>query len=253
MQRAAISQQRGLDVLGGTPRWQQLTPAQARLAPYAGIACIRLHITHPGPTVVFFMGTGWFLKPDTVVTAAHVTDVSEAWAKVPSPASWHLEIIPAFASAQRPFGTFWATSVIRHPRWTGQHTTDFDVAAVKVAPASAGMPMAAANCLTPQADAVAPAMLPQVQVAGYPFAVDFGGTPVSASGGVRIIEGSLCFYDVDTENGQSGAPVMSAGAGTPSVVAIHSAGRGNGSTGPSQALNAALRLRQELVDWMRTQ
>jgi V8-like Glu-specific endopeptidase len=252
-QRAVRPQHRVVDVLAGAPRWQKLTPAQARSAPYSGVACIRLHIAHPGPTAVFFMGTGWFLTPDTVVTAAHVTDISEAWARVPLAAGWHLEIIPAFAAAQRPLGTFWTTSLIRHPRWNGEHTTDFDIAVVKVAPASAGMPMASANCLTPQADAIAAGLLPHVQVAGYPYAVDSGGTPVVASGSVRIVEGNLCFYDADTEDGQSGAPVMSAGPGTPAVVAIHSAGRGNGSTGAAHALNAGLRLRRDLVDWLKTQ
>ena len=93
------------------------------------------------------------------------------------PASWHLEVIPGFAGGQRPFGTFWASTVIRHPSWTGRPTTSHDIAVVKVAPAN-GAPFPPQLCLQPVADAISPSSQPQVTVAGYPHVVDSGATHV---------------------------------------------------------------------------
>jgi glutamyl endopeptidase len=222
--------------------------------PFSGIASLRLHIVGAGGTSVFFMGSGWFVTPASVVTAAHVTDVTQPWNKVPAPVSWHLEIIPGFAAGLRPFGTFWASNVVRHPSWTGRPTTSHDIAIVKVAPAN-GTPFPLQHCLQPIADAITASSQPQVTVAGYPHVVDSGATPTTGSGPVRIVEGPLCFYDIDTEDGQSGGPVMTfAGSATGALVAaIHSGGQGSGSTSLSNALNAGLCLRQELVTWINTQ
>lgn len=243
------------DVLGPAPRWTVASAAEAQVAPLAGIASLRLHVVGSGGTHVFFLGTGWFTTPTTVVTAAHVTDISQAWASVASPASWHLEIVPGLASTNRPFGTFWAATVIRHPSWNGRHTTDHDIAVLKTGPLPGAAPFPQALCLRLVADAIGAASLPPVEVAGYPHRVDTGGTPVRGSGPVRLVEGGLCFYDIDTEDGQSGAPVLDLTNGVASlaVVAIHSGGQGNGMTAQSNGLNAGLRLRQELVAWLSTQ
>jgi V8-like Glu-specific endopeptidase len=200
------------------------------------------------------MGTGWFVTPVNVVTAAHVTNVGEAWNRVSAPVSWHLEVIPGFAGDQRPFGTFWASNVVRHPLWTGRPTTSHDIAIVKVAPSN-GAPFPAQHCLQPIADVISASSQPQVTVVGYPHVVDSGSTPTFASGPVRMVEAPLCFYDIDTEDGQSGAPVMTSVSGAVGalVAAIHSGGQGSGSTSLSNALNAGLCLRQELVAWINTQ
>jgi V8-like Glu-specific endopeptidase len=231
-----------------------VSPAQATVPPFAGIASLRLHIVGAGGTSVFFMGTGWFVTPVNVVTAAHVTNVSEAWSKVAAPVSWHLQVIPGFAGDQRPFGVFWASNVVRHPSWTGRPTTSHDIAIVKVAPAN-GVAFPAQHCLGLVADAINASSQPQVTVGGYPHVVDSGATPTFGSGPVRTVEGPLCFYDIDTEDGQSGAPVMTSAGGAAGalVAAIHSGGQGSGSTSLSNALNAGLCLRQELVSWINTQ
>lgn len=238
------------DVLGSVPRWVVATPSEAAAPPLAGIASLRLHIVGAGGTVVFFLGTGWFLSPTTVVTAAHVTDVSAAWSKVVAPVSWHIEILPGRAAQQNPFGTYWAGQVIRHPRWTGRHPDDNDIAILKTAE---GPPFPQQHCLRAAADVITASSLPAVTVAGYPHTVDSGGTPVRSSGPVRVVEGALCFYDIDTEDGQSGAPVLLAANGTASVAAIHAGGQGSGTTSLANGLNAGLRLRRELVDWLDAQ
>jgi V8-like Glu-specific endopeptidase len=241
------------DILRPTPRWTSASLGQATEPPFAAIASLRLHIVGAGGTSVYFMGTGWFVTPLNVVTAAHVTNVSEAWRKVSAPVSWHLEVIPGFAGDQRPFGTFWASDVLRHPSWTGRPTASHDIAIVKVAPPN-GVAFPPQFCLHPIADAISVSPQQPVMVAGYPHVVDSGATPTFGSGPVRTIEGHLCFYDIDTEDGQSGAPVLTSGGTTGALVAaIHSGGQGSGSTSLSNALNAGLCLRQELVTWINTQ
>lgn len=243
-----------LDILGSQPRWSLVTPSQSAASPLSAIASLRLHIVGASGTTVFFMGSGWFMTPTTVVTAAHVADITKPWTSVAAPASWHLEIVPGLASEVRPFGTFWAVSVIRHPLWIGQPTTSHDIAVIKVS-AAAGSAFPQEHCLKPLADAISASSQPPVTIAGYPYIVDSGGTAVVGSGPVRMVEGPLCYYDIDTEDGQSGAPVMTlqAGSGTGLVAAIHSGGQGNGSSSLSNALNAGLRLRQELVTWLTSQ
>ena len=255
--QAMLPQQRPstVDILRPTPRWSTVSPAQATVPPFAGIASLRLHIVGAGGTSVFFMGTGWFLTPVNVVTAAHVTNVTDAWSRVSAPVSWHLEVIPGFAGDQRPFGTFWASNVVRHPSWTGRPTTSHDIAIVKVAPAN-GVAFSPQLCLQPTADAISVSSQPEVTVAGYPHVVNSGATPTFGFGPVRTVEGPLCFYDVDTEDGQSGAPVMTSTGGASGgalVAAIHSGGQGSGSTSLANGLNAGLCLRQELVTWINTQ
>jgi glutamyl endopeptidase len=226
----------------------------ASVPPLAAVASLRLHVVGSGGTSVFFLGTGWFMTPTTVVTAAHVTDITKAWSSVVAPVSWHIEILPGLAAGQKPFGTFWASAVTRHPAWTGVHTTNHDIAVLKTSAASSGLPFPQESCLRPAADVISAASMPAVTVAGYPHIVNSGGTPVTASGPVRVVEGGLCFYDIDTEDGESGAPVLTpiGGHSTP-VAAIHSGGQGNGATSLSNGLNAGLRMRQDLVQWLNAQ
>jgi glutamyl endopeptidase len=239
------------DVLGSVPRWTLATPTQAASLPYAAIASLRLLIIGSSGRFWFFLGSGWFMNPTSVVTAAHVTDISEAWSSVPAPVSWHVEVIPGLTGDQKPFGTFWAASVNRHPSWTGRHTTGYDIGVIKIA-AQNGAVFPEEKCLHPTSDLITEDLFPTVEIAGYPYVVDKGSTPVRSAGPVRAVEGPLCFYDIDTEDGQSGAPVMS-NANEISVVGIHSGGQGNGGTSLSNGLNAGLRLTRELLSWLQAQ
>lgn len=231
-------------------RWREVSDEEARRLPCAAIASLRLHIVGATGAQAFFAGTGWFVAPNAVVTAAHVTQVEEAWSKVPSAVSWHLEVVPGLVRGQRPFGETWARRVERHPQWSGVSASDFDIALILVTPLAGG----ASNLfLRVEPFAFGSPESSNVEVVGYPFAQFRGETAVRHAGPVRAIEGQRLFYDIDTEDGQSGAPVLlDRGDARPSVVGIHSAGQGIG-TGPlARSLNVAVALRPDLLQWMRS-
>lgn len=229
-------------------RWQEVSATEASQLPYAAIASLRLHIVTSTKTQVFFAGTGWFIAPNAVVTAAHVTDVEKAWNTVASPVSWHIEAVPGLARGARPFGETWALRVVRHPQWSGISASDFDVAAVIVTPLAA----AGNQFLRAEPWPATALEAPTVSVAGYPFAQFRGETPVRHEGPVRVREGNCLFYDIDTEDGQSGAPVLfDAGGSRPvTVVGIHSAGQGLGTSSLARSLNVGVALRSELLEWI---
>ena len=62
-----------------------------------------------------------------VLTAGHCVYEGGSWGR-------NLVFIPAYDGGRRPFGTFVATAVYAMPRWLTFENSDFDVAALRVAP-----------------------------------------------------------------------------------------------------------------------
>jgi glutamyl endopeptidase len=232
---------RARDILGPRPRWRPIPPQGLTARPFSAIASLRVHVKRPSGLQAAFTGTGWFAGPSTVVTAAHVLDVSRVWTS--DALSWHVEVVPALGFGTRPFGTLWPVRLERHPSWDGVPASSFDIARLHVDP-----PVPAERCLRAGGREGAPPS--HVRVAGYPFVEDHGDTPIEGDGAVGAVEGALLFYDVDADDGQSGGPVLDEEAAPGTVVAIHSGGTGHGASPLARSLNTGLVLRDELVQWI---
>ena len=231
------------------PRWNVVPSQRARLFPFCSVASIRLWVTAPQRAGPFFSGTGWFIFPDTVVTAAHVVDIGPLSNRIPV-ATWHVEVVPGLTSPNvRPFAEFFAVQLLPHPSWNGTPASPFDVAVIK-------LPQQVFHsdaCFIPSAFSVSQLNRLIVSAVGYPGYLG-ADTMVIHSGPILALEEQHVFYEVDTEDGQSGGPIVFWPAGTPkpTVVALHVGGRGHGSTPQAQSLNIGLRLREDLLHWIRS-
>jgi V8-like Glu-specific endopeptidase len=182
--------------------------------------------------VPFFAGTGWFVAPALVVTAAHVLDVTNAWNRVPNATQWDLEVIPGIVSGDRPFGSFRANHVEVHPVFRASGPSSHDIALISCVEQAFGP----GDCLKLAVNAVENA--DRVRLSGYPFVVDRGGTPVEGEGPVDAVE-----------DGESGSPILGPSPER-SVVGIHLGGTGHGASSIARTRNMGLRMRDELAQWI---
>lgn len=239
---------RAADILGRLPRWERVSAEQSRRHPHAAIASVRIHIVGAGTTTAFFAGTGWFVAPDRVVTAAHVLDLRRAWASVPGASSWHLEVVPGKSSAVTPpFGATWAERVERHPRFVDDGVSSWDLAVMKVKPPSG---LTAALCI--DAQPAVPGSGIVLKISGYAWN---GGSPdeqFQGTGQVLAREGAAIFYDIDTEGGQSGSPLLLRTGAVAVAVGVHTGGQGRGQGALARSLNSGIAFDAPLVSWLKS-
>jgi V8-like Glu-specific endopeptidase len=239
---------RAADILGPLPRWQPVSAEQARGHPHAAIASVRIHIVGAGTTTAFFSGTGWFVAPDRVVTAAHVLDLRRAWASVPGASSWHLEVVPGESSADpQPFGATWAERVERHPRFVDDGVSPWDLAVMKVKPPSG---LTTALCIDVQPALAGVGIV--LKIAGYAWN---GGSPDAQfqhTGQVQAREGAAIFYDIDTEGGQSGSPLLLRMGAAEVAVGVHTGGQGRGQGALARSLNSGIAFDASSVAWLKS-
>lgn len=240
---------RAADILGPLPRWQPVSAEQSHHHPHAAIASVRIHIVGAGTTTAFFSGTGWFLAPDRVVTAAHVLDLRRAWASVPGASSWHLEVVPGeSAVVPRPFGATWAERVEWHPRFVDDGVSPWDLAVMIVKPPAQ---LTTALCIDAQPAPAGGGF--ELKIAGYAWN---GGSPDAQfqhAGPVQAREGAAIFYDIDTEGGQSGSPLLLLRAGAAGVaVGVHTGGQGRGQGALARSLNSGIAFDASSVAWLKS-
>ena len=239
---------RAADILGPLPRWQQVSTEESRRHPHAAIASVRIHIVGAGTTAAFFFGTGWFVAPDRVVTAAHVLDLRRAWASVPGASSWHLEVVPGESAAvPQPFGATWAERVERHPRFVDDGVSPWDLAVMKVKPPSG---LTAALCIDAQPALAGSGIV--LKIAGYAWN---GGSPNAQfqhAGQVQARESAAIFYDIDTEGGQSGSPLLLRMGAADVAVGVHTGGQGRGQGALARSLNSGIAFDASSVEWLKS-
>lgn len=238
---------RATDILGPLPRWQLVSDEQSRRHPHAAIASVRIHIVGAGTTTAFFSGTGWFVAPDRVVTAAHVLDLRRAWASVPGATSWHLEVVPGESpAAPQPFGATWAERVERHPRFVDDGVSPWDLAVMKVKPPSG---LTAARCIDAHPAPAGTGVV--LKIAGYAWNGGSPGAQFQHAGQVQAREGAAIFYDIDTEGGQSGSPLLLRMSAADVAVGVHTGGQGRGQGALARSLNSGIAFDASSVAWMK--
>jgi glutamyl endopeptidase len=157
--------------------------------------------------------------------------------------------VPGVSRGTRPLGSVWATGIVTHPRWDRVSASDFDIAMMRLDTAV----LPAADCLTPAVGIQPSTALSPPRIIGYPYVEVHGDTPVEGQGAIRAVESNRLFYDIDTEGGQSGAPILvPAASGRSVVLGLHCGGLGNGASALANSYNAGIHLRKELTDWMGT-
>lgn len=239
---------RSADILGPLPRWQLVSEEQSGRHPHAAIASVRIHIVGSGRTTAFFSGTGWFVAPDRVITAAHVIDLRKAWASVPGASSWHLEVVPGQSpTSTQPFGTTWVERVVRHPRFVDDGISPWDLAVMKVKPPSN---FVAALCIDAQPAPVSGGAA--LKIAGYAWNGGRANAQFQHTGQVQAREGTAIFYDIDTEDGQSGSPLLMSVGAVDVSVGVHTGGQGRGLSALARSLNSGIAFDASTLAWLRS-
>lgn len=183
-------------------------------------------------------GTGWLAGPALVVTAGHcLFDPTKGWAD-------SVSVIPARRGNVAPFGTFVGTQFSAAEPWIASRAIDFDLGCVhldeRLGDTLGWLPF----------EADTPSNTDEVTVAGYP---EFAGSHkhlLVGHGRATASQGQLLFYDVDTDEGQSGSPVWRKvpTGDDPVVVAVHTYEPKGTPQGTALNANSATLLTDNLVE-----
>ena len=208
------------DVIG--PDTRRRPPALAS-PPYMSI-CL-LHVFEPNRSRASRVGTGWLFANDKVVTAAHVVSGAS-------------RVTGWFAyddQTDRALDYFEESAWEVHPEYLRSGSRRHDIAVIRLSdPVSGLVPLRTGRL----GNAVG-----ELHVAGYPL--DKGGlTMLEAAGEAQGMGDGALLHDVDTDDGQSGAPIW--GEIPHLVVAIHTAGRDM----DHPEYNRGVVLDDELTNWL---
>ena len=182
-------------------------------------AICRLQITCQDGTTL--AGTGWLGGPRTVITAGHCVYKKKhgGWAV-------SIKVIPGCRGASEakwPYGSVVSSRYRTVKSWIESEAPSGDYGAILLA---AGGSFASPISLL-GFEVLGDAALEQgkLNLAGYPVDKPRGTQWFHAERLVRVTSTDL-IYEIDTEGGQSGAPVWRLSGGERTVVGIHTTGRG---------------------------
>lgn len=194
------------DMTNGSSRPESAIGADTRVAvpnttllPWRCVALLKLRF-QSGKSGT---GTGWFISGRTLATAAHnLVDQHEG-------AVIDMQVVPGYANGIAPFGVHKVAATRFNPAWAKSFDPELDFALIHIAtnPQTGYFGFAAAD------DKGLKTVAAAVNVAGYP--IDKAGKQyydggTQQYGGGRIVGADKCFifHTIDTERGQSGAPLF---------------------------------------------
>jgi glutamyl endopeptidase len=213
------------------------------LAPWRMICALRIG----GPSGAGLIGTGWFIGPKTVLTAGHCMFSTKPSGKSLGGWASTIELIPGLNGDgdgldARPYGSVASQRFSSVDRWVNGEDADFDIGCIHLD-----------EPLGLQVGWFAVAALPSerlesfvVNVSGYPKDRGFGAEQYYGRDRVVRVSERRVYYEVDTAEGQSGAPVWiyEDDDAPPLAVGIHAYGPGAGLEVPA---NSAPRVIPEVL------
>ncbi len=185
-------------------------------------ACLVCQVTVQDSGGRLSVGTAWLAGPQTLITAGHVlAKPSKSWQAaqvwlVPGRAG------PGSDAASCPFGFAVAASWQVHPRWAMAESDDHDIAAIWL-DRPLFQHLGWFGMFAPQPQAL---LQNSFICAGYPLRsrMAFGLQWLDKGVAHRVDPGRVA-YRIDTDEGQSGAPLYAQDAqGRPWVVGVHTDG-----------------------------
>lgn len=210
-------------------------------------ACLVCQITVQDSGGRLTVGTAWLAGPQTLITAGHViARPSKSWQAqrvwvVPGRAG------PGSDAASCPFGYTVAASWQPHPRWMASESNDQDIAAVWL-DRPLFQHLGWFGMFAPQPQAL---LNHAFTCAGYPLRsrLNFGVQWLDQGAAHRVDPGRIA-YRIDTDDGQSGAPLYVLDAqGRPWVIGVHT--DGDLATNENRGVLITADILAQLRQWQR--
>ncbi|MEO0788107.1 MAG: serine protease [Bacteroidota bacterium] len=197
---------------------------------------IRIHSTHRYPwravcsllikakTGKYYIGTGWFIGPGTVMTAGHCVYLHNegGWAE-------SVTVMPGRNGSNMPYGSIRATHLRSNTSWTNNRSADHDYGCI-ILPRNQrvgnrtgwfGFAYMGDSALKKK----------YLNLPGYPGDKP-SGTMWYHHQGVKRLTSRRIYYTIDTMGGQSGSPVYYIKDGKRYAVGIHAYGHSSGNSAP---------------------
>ncbi len=190
-------------------RWTRIT--QTASVPWRSICHLEMTYSDGRSAI----GTGWFSSPDTVMTAGHNLYIPENGASARK-----IRVVPGRDGNVGPFGETYGESFEVAQGYVDHGSPQHDYGAIKVVDKNMGTRTGwfGYGVLT-DGDL---SNTPLIQSSGYPNETRPFATQWYDAGRAEKVNNAFLGYRVDTEEGQSGAPVFfSTSDGQRLVVAIH--------------------------------
>ncbi|KOG42824.1 endopeptidase [Streptomyces resistomycificus] len=166
-----------------------------------------------------WIGTGWFIGPNTLITAGHVVYIKNSG--VPGRDGWvrDIQVMPGRNGATLPYGSVTSTSFRSVKGWLESGDQNYDYGAISV-PTQLGAKTGWFGFgIWPDAE-----LLSTVgNISGYPGDTP-SGTQWYAARGINSVNTLKVHYDIDTAGGQSGSAVYRELDGKRYGFAIHAYG-----------------------------
>lgn len=207
---------------------QQVVVSDTTAFPWRATASLRIAV--PGKTEVF-NGTGWFIGPYTVITAAHAVYPREFGGHVGWAAS--IQVIPGLNgdSNPAPFGVYQSTTFFCPTGWQDSGDTRLDYGAILLQQ-SIGSQVGTLGYATYSDEDILQSL---ANLAGYPVIppdpASSPGTQWYGAGTVSHVDETFLYYNLDTLAGESGSAVYRNIGDQSYVMAIHEALIGDSDRG----------------------
>lgn len=169
-----------------------------------------------------YVGTGWFIGPRTVMTAAHCVFVHDegGWPR-------EVEVIPGLNGTLRPFGSAIGRRFRAPSGWINSPDSDFDYGAIildqDVGQRVGYFGYAVMNNTQLKAT--------DANIAGYPADRDSATKQYFHARTLINATTKRLVYDIDTFGGQSGSPIYLNTGGQRVAVGIHTTGSSRSNSG----------------------
>lgn len=174
------------------------------------------------------IGTGWLAGPKTVITAGHCVHNQVVGGWVP-----RIEVIPGRNGIEFPFDQRTSTKFSSIDQWVDSALRDYDIGCIHLEePFEDGL-----GWFSYAAISSAELTRHLVNISGYPEDLGLGTLQLFHANRITHVGERRLFYDVDTNKGQSGAPVFIKRdrESPPIVVGIHAYGIGGSTHLPIEA------------------